>query len=44
MPFNWLVTDPVVPTNSAAALCDSKRVVKTGNTPVLEAAARRNLL
>jgi hypothetical protein len=42
--FDWLVTGQVVPMNPAAAVRGPKHVVKTGKTPVLEAADWRRLL
>ncbi len=44
MLFNWLVTGQIMPTNPAAAVRGPKHVVKTGKTPVLEAAEWRTLL
>ena len=44
MLFDWLITGQVLPTNPAAAVRGSKRVVKTGKTPVLEGAEWRQLL
>src|SRR3954449_1321706 len=44
MLFDWLVTGQVVPINPAAAVRGPKHVVKTGKTPVLEAAEWRKLL
>ena len=44
MLFDWLVTGQVLPTNPAAAVRGPKHVVKTGKTPVLEAAEWRRLL
>src|SRR3954453_16710202 len=44
MLFDWLVTGQVVPMNPAAAVRGPKHVVKTGKTPVLEAAEWRKLL
>ncbi len=41
MLFDWLVTGQVVPMNPAAAVRGPKHVVKTGKTPVLEAAEWR---
>jgi site-specific recombinase XerD len=44
MLFDWLITGQVVPYNPAAAVRGPKHVVKTGKTPVLEAAEWRKLL
>ena len=44
MLFDWLVTGQVVPINPTAAVRGPKHVVKTGKTPVLEAADWRKLL
>jgi site-specific recombinase XerD len=44
MLFDWLVTGQVVPMNPAAAVRGPKHVVKTGKTPVLEAAEWRRLI
>ena len=44
MLFDWLVTGQVMSTNPAAAVRGPKHVVKTGKTPVLEAAEWRKLL
>jgi site-specific recombinase XerD len=44
MLFDWLVTGQIVPMNPAAAVRGPKHVVKTGKTPVLEAAEWRQLL
>jgi len=44
MLFDWLITGQVLPTNPAAAVRGPKHVVKTGKTPVLEAAEWRKLL
>jgi site-specific recombinase XerD len=44
MLFDWLVTGQVVPMNPAAAVRGPKHVVKTGKTPVLEAAEWRQLI
>jgi hypothetical protein len=44
MLFDWLVTGQLVPMNPAAAVRGPKHVVKTGKTPVLEAAEWRQLL
>jgi site-specific recombinase XerD len=44
MLFDWLVTGQVVPTNPAASVRGPKHVVKTGKTPVLDAADWRKLL
>jgi len=44
MLFDWLVTGQVVPMNPAAAVRGPKHVVKTGKTPVLDAAEWRKLL
>jgi site-specific recombinase XerD len=44
MLFDWLVTGQVVPMNPAAAVRGPKHVVKTGKTPVLEAAEWRKLI
>jgi site-specific recombinase XerD len=44
MLFDWLVTGQVVAVNPAAAVRGPKHVVKTGKTPVLEAAEWRKLL
>jgi site-specific recombinase XerD len=44
MLFDWLVTGQIVPMNPAAAVRGPKHIVKTGKTPVLEAAEWRKLL
>jgi site-specific recombinase XerD len=44
MLFDWLVTGQVVPMNPAAAVRGPKHVVKTGKTPVLDAAEWRKLI
>jgi site-specific recombinase XerD len=44
MLFDWLVTGQLVPMNPAAAVRGPKHIVKTGKTPVLEAAEWRQLL
>ena len=44
MLFDWLVTGQVVPMNPAAAVRGPKHIVKTGKTPVLEAAEWRKLI
>jgi len=44
MLFDWLVTGQIVPMNPAAAVRGPKHVVKTGKTPVLEAAEWRRLV
>ena len=44
MLFDWLVTGQVLPINPAAAVRGPKHVVKTGKTPVLEAAEWRRLI
>lgn len=44
MLFDWLVTGQVLPVNPAAAVRGPKHIVKTGKTPVLEAAEWRRLL
>ena len=44
MLFDWLVMGQVVPVNPASAVRGPKHVVKTGSTPVLEAAEWRRLL
>src|SRR3954471_20817308 len=44
MLFDWLVTGQVVPMNPAAAVRGPKHVVKTGKTPVLDAAEWRRLI
>ena len=44
MPFNWLITGQVVPVNPASAVRGPKHVVKTGKTPVLDAANWRRLI
>ena len=44
MLFDWLITGQVVPHNPAAAVRGPKHVVKTGKTPVLDAAEWRKLL
>jgi site-specific recombinase XerD len=44
MMFDWLVVGQVVPSNPASAVRGPKHVVKTGKTPVLEAAEWRTLL
>jgi site-specific recombinase XerD len=44
MLFDWLITGQIVPMNPAAAVRGPKLVVKTGSTPVLDAAEWRNLI
>jgi site-specific recombinase XerD len=44
MLFDWMVTGQVVPMNPAAAVRGPKHVVKTGKTPVLDAAEWRRLI
>jgi len=44
MLFDWLITGQVVPINPASAVRGPKHVVKTGKTPVLDAADWRKLL
>jgi len=44
MLFDWLITGQVVPHNPAAAVRGPKHVVKTGKTPVLDAAEWRKLI
>jgi site-specific recombinase XerD len=44
MLFDWLIIGQVVPINPAAAVRGPKHVVKTGKTPVLEAAEWRRLI
>jgi site-specific recombinase XerD len=44
MLFDWLITGQVVPMNPASAVRGPKHVVKTGKTPVLEAAEWRRLV
>lgn len=44
MLFDWLITGQVVPVNPAAAVRGPKHVVKTGKTPVLDAAEWRRLI
>jgi hypothetical protein len=44
MLFDWLVIGQVVPMNPAAAVRGPKHVVKTGTTPVLDAAEWRKLI
>ena len=44
MLFDWLVIGQVVPMNPAAAVRGPKHVVKTGKTPVLDAAEWRKLI
>ena len=44
MLFDWLITGQVVPTNPASAVRGPKHVVKTGKTPVLDAAEWRRLV
>jgi site-specific recombinase XerD len=44
MLFDWLITGQVVPINPASAVRGPKHVVKTGKTPVLDAADWRRLL
>jgi site-specific recombinase XerD len=44
MLFDWLVTGQVVPMNPSAAVRGPKHVVKTGKTPVLDAAEWRKLI
>jgi site-specific recombinase XerC len=41
MLFDWLITGQVMPMNPAAAVRGPKHVVKTGTTPVLDAAEWR---
>jgi site-specific recombinase XerD len=43
MLFDWLITGQVVPVNPASAVRGPKHVVKTGKTPVLDAADWRTL-
>jgi hypothetical protein len=43
MLFDWLITGQVVPVNPASAVRGPKLVVKTGKTPVLDAADWRKL-
>ena len=42
--FDWLITGQVIPANPASAVRGPKHVVKTGKTPVLDAADWRKLL
>jgi len=44
MLFDWLITGQVVPANPASAVRGPKHVVKTGKTPMLDAADWRKLL
>lgn len=44
MLFDWLIVGQVVPINPAAAVRGPKHVVKTGKTPVLDAADWRKLV
>jgi site-specific recombinase XerD len=44
MLFDWFIAGHVVPINPAAAVCGPKNVVRTGKTPVLEAAEWRKLV
>jgi len=44
MLFDWLITGQVVPVNPASAVRGPKLVVKTGKTPMLDAADWRKLL
>ena len=44
MLLDWLVTGQVIPVNPAAAVRGPKHVVKTGKTPVLDAADWRKLI
>jgi site-specific recombinase XerD len=44
MLFDWLITGQVVPFNPASAVRGPKHVVKTGKTPVLDAAEWRKLI
>lgn len=44
MLFDWLITGQVVPANPASAVRGPKHVVRTGKTPVLDAADWRKLL
>jgi len=44
MLFDWLITGQVLPMNPAAAVRGPKHVVKTGKTPVLDAAEWRKLV
>ena len=44
MLFDWLITGQVVPINPASAVRGPKHVVKTGKTPVLDAADWRKLI
>jgi site-specific recombinase XerD len=44
MLFDWLITGQVLPMNPAAAVRGPKHVVKTGKTPVLDAAHWRKLI
>jgi site-specific recombinase XerD len=44
MLFDWLITGQVMPMNPAAAVRGPKHVVKTGKTPVLDAAEWRKLI
>src|SRR6202162_1383714 len=44
MPFDWLITGPVTPSNPASAVRGPKHVVKTGKTPVLDGKEWRRLI
>jgi site-specific recombinase XerD len=44
MLFDWLITGQIMPANPASAVRGPKHVVKTGKTPVLDAAEWRKLL
>jgi site-specific recombinase XerD len=44
MMFDWLITGQVVPVNPASAVRGPKHVVRTGITPVLDAAEWRKLM
>jgi hypothetical protein len=44
MLFDWVITGQVLPMNPAAAVRGPKHVVKTGKTPVLDAADWRKLI
>src|SRR6202161_456309 len=44
MLFDWLIVGQVLPMNPAAAVRGPKHVVKTGKTPVLDAAGWRKLI
>jgi site-specific recombinase XerD len=44
MLFDWLITGQIVPANPASAVRGPKHVVKTGKTPVLDAAEWRRLI